>query len=59
MNYQNLTKQQKCAGVRFVYIIGAGEFEITIKTIAERKEEDDSSELVGYLRPSNGAKAKT
>ena len=39
--------------VRQLYIIGAGEFEISIKTPEDRQEEADSQQLIGYLnRPS-------
>ena len=38
--------------VHYLYVIGKGEFEITIKTlVSKEKEEASTSELVGFLRP--------
>ena len=42
--------------VRQLFIIGAGEFEISIKTPEDRKEEGDSQQIISYLnRPSTTA----
>lgn len=42
--------------VRYVYIIGKGEFEITIKTFDTSNDEDEiekSKNIIGFLRPAN------
>ena len=36
---------------RYLYIIGKGEFEISIKTQIGQKKEAQPNDLVGYLRP--------
>ena len=39
--------------VRMLYIIGMGEFEISIKTAKDKNTEADSQQLISYLnRPS-------
>lgn len=43
VNYNSLDKTQKRQTLRYVYLIGSGEFEITIKTLVDKKEEEDQS----------------
>ena len=40
--------------VKFLYIIGKGDFEITIKTPADNKKTEDANaqQLVSFLRPN-------
>lgn len=39
--------------VRFLYVIGKGEFEISIKSHVAQDEEPKPSDLIGYLRPQH------
>ena len=41
--------------VKYLYIIALGEFEISIRTLEEKKKEADKDQLVGFLRPSMNA----
>ena len=51
-NFQFIGGEARKQMVRYLYIIGKGEFEISIKTqIGNEKEELDKTELVGFLRP--------
>ena len=37
--------------VKFIYVIAKGEFEITIKTLEPKKNEQETQQIVGLLRP--------
>lgn len=39
--------------VRYLYIIGKGEFEITIKTLVDKQIDTGTQKLIPFLRPSD------
>ena len=50
-NFQFLGGEARKHMARFLYIIGEGEFEISIKTITSKVKEPVKTDLVGFLRP--------
>ena len=56
-NFAFLTPEVRRSMVKHVYIVGKGEFEVSIKTLdgkgAGEEEELEDSQIIGYLRPGD------
>ena len=56
-NFQFISGDRRRAMVRYLYIIGKGEFEISIKSQVGQEKEAKKGDLVAILRPQNNKAA--